>query len=527
MFNYSKYINMKKLGLNLFTIFVFTSIFSQTEVLISFEINQNGSQLLLDSVLIENTTNMTDTMIYWPQNVIELDVLTSLHEYFEEDNDFCILNNYPNPLSEQSFIELLCRYKDLNVMVSDINGRKLLSKSFSLQNNLSTFVFTPGKDTQYIVTFSAGQNKDNVKLFCEGNSNTELDIDIIDSKDGVKLKDSKSDSFVYTNGDILNFTSYTTACFEVEIENLSGSPVQNETYVFDYTDLIDIQPDMPEHVSGEITETEIIWKWTEVSGASGYKYNTQNDYESATDLGNISEVEFSELDEGINYHLYVWAYNDCGVSFPLHIIEATTTTALSVDENVLITGGGSNDEFDVMSICEQPDSIILRNMSTNVNLDEENLQLLTDRMKTTVLGEGVGIAAPQIGINRNVIWVQRYDKGSALIKPWEVYFNPVIVEYSDTVALKTDGCLSVPGDCVSQYEIEGNSYRAIWVDVQYYDIDGNFVQERITHQYTAHIFQHEIDHLNGVLYFDRQIEENPDKYVIIEGDSYDGLPVID
>lgn len=167
----------------------------------------------------------------------------------------------------------------------------------------------------------------------------------------------------------------------------------------------------------------------------------------------------------------------------------------------------------------------MRAQSTNVVLGEENLQHLTDRMKQTVLGEGVGIAAPQVGINRNIIWVQRYDKGS-IIHPWELYFNPRILNYSDTVALRSDGCLSVDY-CATQYDIAGNSYRAKWIDVEYYLQDGTYVIERINHQYTAHIFQHEIDHLNGIMYFDRQVEEIPEKLIIIEGDSYEGLPAID
>jgi len=290
--------------------------------------------------------------------------------------------------------------------------------------------------------------------------------------------------------------------------------------------LSDIQPNAPIAVQANVTETGIQWDWQEMDGADGYKYNTENDYLTATDLGISSDLEWTELTAGKYYILYVWAYNDCGESFTTQIVEATSTLAFTQDESDLINSGTAGEDFLVMDICEQPDSIILRSQSINVSLEEDDLQLMTDRMKSTVLGEGVGIAAPQIGINRNVIWVQRYDKGSA-IHPWEVYYNPVITAYSDTVALRNDGCLSVSPSCVSEFSITGNSYRALWVDVQYYDVDGNLVLERINQQYTAHIFQHEIDHLNGVMYFDRQVEEIPGKYVIIEGDSYEGLPKID
>jgi len=124
---------------------------------------------------------------------------------------------------------------------------------------------------------------------------------------------------------------------------------------------------------------------------------------------------------------------------------------------------------------------------------------------------GVGIAAPQVGINRNATWIQRYDKGTFTSHPFEFYINPKITAYSDTVKLKSDGCLSVPNPPTGQ----DFSYRAIWINVEYDLPDGTHKKERINHEYTAHIFQHEIDHLNAIMYLDRMIESNASKFVII------------
>jgi peptide deformylase len=129
-------------------------------------------------------------------------------------------------------------------------------------------------------------------------------------------------------------------------------------------------------------------------------------------------------------------------------------------------------------------------------------------MKVSVIAEGgIGIAAPQVGINRNIVWIQRQDKGTIVNRPWECYLNPRITGYSPIYNLRSDGCLSVSPTCEDNFSISGNSWRASWVDVEYYLPDGTFVQERITHALTAHIFQHEIDHLNGIMFFDRQ--DNP------------------
>ncbi|MDD4149007.1 MAG: peptide deformylase [Bacteroidales bacterium] len=518
---------MKKVLLFPVSVFMCLFAYAQAEIVLSFEISQSGSQLLLDSVLIENQTNSTDTIIRWPKNSLTIDVLTGIESNSADVNSLQVMQNYPNPFDEKTYINVYNPTNEISINVYDISGKLILKEKMPTNSGINSFVFTPGADTHYLVSFNNGKSEQTIKMLHNGRSNRECKIEYLSFEKVLTKKNIKEAGFTYSENEILNFTSYTSACLGVETVTVSDSPVISDTITFDYTDLMDIQPDKPEFLTTQVTTSEIIWNWSAVNGADGYKYNTINDYETATDNGAVSELELSELSAGLNYHLFVWAYNECGQSFPLHIVEATTTTALEIDENNLIVSGTAGQDFELMYICEQPDSIVLRNQSLNVNLEEDNLQLLIDRMKTTVLGEGVGIAAPQIGINRNVIWVQRYDKGTIMIKPWEVYFNPVITAYSDTIAYRDDGCLSVSGDCVSQYDIVGKSYRSVWIDVQYYDINGNFVKERISQPYTAHIFQHEIDHLNGIMYFDRQVEEVPGKFVIIDGDSYEGLPPID
>ena len=152
--------------------------------------------------------------------------------------------------------------------------------------------------------------------------------------------------------------------------------------------------------------------------------------------------------------------------------------------------------MELMYFREQPDSLVLRKTSTNIDINEPLLGLLTDRMYTTVKDPshpGVGIAAPQVGINRRVCWVRRYDKTGS---PWQVLLNVRITALSDTLVSRSDGCLSIPGE-------SGNSLRAIWCSVEYDEFDGTHKAEKITHQYTAHIFQHEIDHLDGIVWLDR------------------------
>jgi peptide deformylase len=174
----------------------------------------------------------------------------------------------------------------------------------------------------------------------------------------------------------------------------------------------------------------------------------------------------------------------------------------------IINSGGANDLMRVYNYFEYSDSMVLRSYSSDIrDFESPYLLLLIDRMYKTVndpLHPGVGIAAPQVGINKRIIWVKRYDITGA---PFQCYMNARITQYSDTVKLRPDGCLSIPG-------VSASSYRAIWVDVEYDMQDGSHHSERITHEYTAHIFQHEIDHLNGVVFLDRLVESRMHEFYV-------------
>lgn len=185
---------------------------------------------------------------------------------------------------------------------------------------------------------------------------------------------------------------------------------------------------------------------------------------------------------------------------PVPELDPVDSLAFTDAEKALIFSGDRDSLMRVMNYYIYADSLVLRSHSKQVNLlDTATLFHLIQRMYVTVRDPqhpGVGIAAPQTGICRRVIWVQRYDKGTLNNRPFEVYLNPRITRYSDTTEMRPDGCLSIPG-------WSANSRRAIWVDVEYMLPDGSIHSERISHKYTAHIFQHEIDHLDGILFIDR------------------------
>lgn len=114
--------------------------------------------------------------------------------------------------------------------------------------------------------------------------------------------------------------------------------------------------------------------------------------------------------------------------------------------------------------------------------------LLTDMLAAVKDANGIGIAAPQIGVSLQVALVGRGD-GSFL----EVV-NPQLLDWAGPKQLD-EGCLSIPNQ-------QAKCPRFQTVRVRYHDKAGNRY-ERTAHGQLAHIFQHEIDHLNGLVYVSR------------------------
>ena len=161
--------------------------------------------------------------------------------------------------------------------------------------------------------------------------------------------------------------------------------------------------------------------------------------------------------------------------------------------------------FSVLLTTNEPDLKILRRPCKDINFgkDGENVEKLISRMKATMFAEsGVGIAAPQIGISRNIFLFVRVDRPNA---PVEVAINPKIVNHPDeTICFERDGCLSIP-------YISANSIRYPWVEVEYLNENGKKIREKLVgysrkDNFVAVIFQHEFDHLQGVLFTDKLCE---------------------
>jgi len=125
------------------------------------------------------------------------------------------------------------------------------------------------------------------------------------------------------------------------------------------------------------------------------------------------------------------------------------------------------------------------------DITERIKQLRDDMIETMNEAEGVGLAAPQIGVLRRAVVI---DVGQGPLK----LINPEILEVEGEV-VDVEGCLSVPGR-------SGTVSRPEKVKIRYLDEDGN-EKELESEGLLARAICHEIDHLEGVLYTDKMIEE--------------------
>lgn len=135
----------------------------------------------------------------------------------------------------------------------------------------------------------------------------------------------------------------------------------------------------------------------------------------------------------------------------------------------------------------------LRRKGEHVEEFGPDLSPFLDRMKETMIVEkGVGLAANQVGIARRIAVINPDpDNDTTLLR----MVNPRIVAVSDELLTVDEGCLSVPG-------VRGEVARHAWVEVVYQDEKGK--EHRLRAEgLLARIVQHELDHLDGVLFIDR------------------------
>ena len=151
----------------------------------------------------------------------------------------------------------------------------------------------------------------------------------------------------------------------------------------------------------------------------------------------------------------------------------------------------------ILPIIETPDPR-LRTISAPVAaVTDEVRALIADMFETMYAANGIGLAAIQVGVAQRLLVIDLQEEVDAEDKPVRcprVFINPEIVSASDELKIYSEGCLSVP-------EMFADVERPARVRLRWLDADGQSHEEELNDLLSTCI-QHEMDHLNGVLFID-------------------------
>lgn len=154
---------------------------------------------------------------------------------------------------------------------------------------------------------------------------------------------------------------------------------------------------------------------------------------------------------------------------------------------------------ELLPIIQLGDPILRQKATLVENVSDERIQKLIDDLTTTVAqANGVGIAAPQVAESCRLFIVAsrpnpRYPNAPSM-EPTAM-INPKIIAHSTEIVKGWEGCLSIPG-------IRGLVPRSQAIEVEYTDRNGKLQKQEFT-DFVARIFQHEYDHLDGIVFLDK------------------------
>jgi len=157
----------------------------------------------------------------------------------------------------------------------------------------------------------------------------------------------------------------------------------------------------------------------------------------------------------------------------------------------------------VLKIVKYPSDILLQKLQPVENFDSDLKYIVKDMFETMYAYNGIGLAANQVGINKRIVVVDVSLREERKVLPIAL-INPQIVNYSKKKQVAEEGCLSFPG-------FFEKVVRSLSVEVEYYDINGKR-QRIIAEGLLARVLQHEIDHINGIVFVKRMSLEKQIKF---------------
>lgn len=288
-----------------FTSFYFTFVNAQNVISLSFSAEHICTYTELDSIKIENITQGRDTVLYFPDTVLNIILYDIENIHGKTYNKLNIAQNSPNPFDEKTRFNILVpEHDNVIVTISDLKGRVLNVFERMLLPGIHEFDFYACNSGFYLVNVVSGTQKDQIKMISSSRNNTNSRIEYAGYS---KIIISKY--FLYDLGDDLRYTGYSTINNEHQQDFIIDIPLSDSVYVFTYENLV---PENPGTIIGEFEVCEytsdLLYAVDSVEGVQ-YLWEVPEDWTIISGQGTHAVTVNAGRESGF---VTVTPYNDCG-----------------------------------------------------------------------------------------------------------------------------------------------------------------------------------------------------------------------
>ncbi len=308
----------------------------------------------LDSIIIENPSRDASKTLYYPDTVLEI-ILTDIGEFDGSYSELYVSQNYPNPFSAKTQIDVGVPEKDNFLLtVYDITGRILTNYESELEPGLHNFSFYAGSYQNYILTVKSNKYLQKILMLQTGKSDSYSKIEYNGILSETKSQQhSKTSDFPFQPGDELTYTGY----IEGKHQTIYDFPHDGiNDYMFD---IANWTPDMPSDITGETTvvheQTDLVYEVEEKYGITymwqlpwGWEITDGHDTHSITTTAGYSSGNIS-----------VRATNNCGTSNE-NLLYVTVQFSLELEVNPEdggeVDGEGIYDQWENVWLTATPNT---------------------------------------------------------------------------------------------------------------------------------------------------------------------------
>lgn len=299
---------MKKLLIFvILTLFLLTTLISQTTFELTFTAVDSAAYTQLDSIKIMNQTRGSDTVLYWPDTVLIL-YHVGINESYNNNMNFHVLQNYPNPVIDRTTIRVYIPEKgNVTMTISDVLGRQIVNAERVLNKGYHEFSFKPGDARIYFFTACFTSTSRSIKILNAGQiTNGQCLFDYIGG-DNISTQTKSTTAiqgFSFTTGDLLLYIGHTNSIQS----GMQAFPEASNDYTFQFATNIPCPGTPTIDYGGQIYNTIQIYNqcWFKENLNVGIKINSSI---MPTDNDTIEKYCFANSTYNCNNiwgGLYMW-----------------------------------------------------------------------------------------------------------------------------------------------------------------------------------------------------------------------------